>query len=126
MTKLSKNAADFESAKMNYTGTMDLECVALCDAMNRFDGIQTYESCCGHGKDAFCIWFSADSLEVLPPVLYWFDACHGGANWSVHVTTDCAYSPATFRAESSAWGDFAYEEAGDIAKHMNEDNDVSR
>ena len=110
---------------MNYGPTMDAECVALCDAINRFDGITTYESCCGHGKDAFCVWFSVDSLEALPPVIYWFDACHSGVNWSVYVTTDCCLSPATFHAESSSWGDKAFAEAEQIAKYMNEENDTT-
>ena len=109
---------------MNYTGKMDPECVALCNAMNRFEGIETYESCCGHGNDNFCIWFSAESLKVLPALLYWFSPCHSGVyGWKVCATTDCACSPATFRAESERMGDEAYGESNLIAKYMNEDLD---
>ena len=53
---------------------IDAECVDLYLAMNRLPGIQTIESCCGHGKHQYRIWFWADSLEALPRLLYWVDA----------------------------------------------------
>lgn len=49
---------------------MDSECIALCRAMNRFPGIKTHDSCCGHGEKPFSVWFTATSLTVLPPLLY--------------------------------------------------------
>ncbi len=36
---------------------LDPEVRALCVAMNRLPGIATVESCSGHGKTSFCIWF---------------------------------------------------------------------
>jgi len=36
---------------------MDKPCLALCAAMNQLPGIQTTESCCGHGTEPFRIWF---------------------------------------------------------------------
>jgi hypothetical protein len=86
--------------------------------MNRFPGIMTIESCCGHGKQPFRIWFVAKSLEVLPPLLYYFDTCHGAPkDWSIVVTTDGGMSPAKFRVEGPI-GDF--EGAERIAKLLNE------
>lgn len=67
----------------------------------------------------FCVWFTAKSLEVLPAVLYYFDACHSGVfGWSVVARTDCAMSPAHFCAESTAVGEKAYAEAETITKCM--------
>ena len=103
---------------------MDAECISLCEAMNRFKGIQTFESCCGHGKDVFCIWFSVESLEVLPALLYFFTRCqtcgpgHGVNSWLVRVTTDSAMSSVVFCVESTSVGDEAYVEAETIAKCM--------
>jgi hypothetical protein len=98
---------------------MDLECVKLCTAMNRLPGIETFESCCGHGDRPFKVWFFAESLEVLPALLYWFDACHSGVQgWRVYVTTDCAMSPAKFEAEGPI-GD--YEGATKIAEALSSD-----
>ena len=57
-----------------YDGIMDKECIKLCDMINNFEGIRTIESCCGHGKHEYRIWFEADDLKFLPPVLYYFAA----------------------------------------------------
>ncbi len=106
---------------MIYDGKMDAECVALCDAINRFPGIQTTESCCGHAKRTFDIWFTVRSLDDLPALLYWFNGCHSGIyGWHVVIRTDCAQSPVSFCAESEAMGQDAYDGAAVIAHHMNE------
>lgn len=44
---------------------VDPECRPLCEAMNRIPGIETFESCCGHGCKNFNIYFVADSLAAL-------------------------------------------------------------
>ena len=36
---------------------MDIECVDLCIAMNRLPGIETSESCCGHSRRSFLVFF---------------------------------------------------------------------
>lgn len=97
---------------------IDIECIALCDAINLFPGIQTLESCCGHGEKSFRIWFSADNLEALPTVLYYFDGCHCSFyGWHVVATTDCGMSPVKFMVEGPIGKD-AYQEAKVIAKLM--------
>lgn len=95
---------------------IDPECISLVKAMNQYPGIKTIESCCGHGERPFRIWFEADNLEVLPPLLYWFDACHCGyTGWNIKVTTDCAMSPVHFYVEGPVG---AYGMADDIAKDL--------
>ena len=71
-----------------YPNDMDTECVSLCDAMNRFPGIETILSCCGHGKKPFMIWFVTRSLEDLPALVYFFDGHTGVYGWRVGVNTD--------------------------------------
>lgn len=100
---------------------LDFEIRELCIQMNRFPGIQTTCSCCGHGKRPIGIFFLA-SLEDLPPLLYWCDhhgcACHSGVRgWVVKVYTDCTMRPASFLLEGPA-GD--YEGAAKIAAKMKE------
>jgi hypothetical protein len=58
---------------MNLPSDLDPECVELVEAMNNFDGIRTTCSCCGHGKTPFRIFFLADSLDALRPLLYAVD-----------------------------------------------------
>lgn len=41
---------------------LDPPCKALCVAVNRLPGLETTESCCGHGKTPFRIWFQASAL----------------------------------------------------------------
>lgn len=92
----------------------DPECILLCRALNALPGITTTESCCGHGRKPYWIWFKAASLSDLPAALYYFDACHGGHDgWSVLVKTDCARSPVIFVVQGPKG---AYAEANSIAR----------
>jgi hypothetical protein len=105
-----------------YDGNMDAECVALCDAMNSVPGITTTDSCCGHGEQEYRVFFAADSLESLPPLIYWFDGCHcGHCGWRVIARTDCGCSPVYFYAEGPV-GTEAYKQAEDIARLIARDN----
>ena len=98
-------------------GKIDKECVNLCRAMNKLPGISTIESCCGHGKHQYHIWFEATNLDVLPELLYWFDSCHCGYyGWNIQAKTDCAMSPVVFFVEGPTG---AYEEAEKIAELIN-------
>lgn len=93
---------------------VDKECVRLCKVINQIPGIYSRESCCGHGEHPYHIWFSTDSLEALPNLLYWFDGCHCGFyEWYVKVRTDCGKSPAIFYIEGPVG---AYDEADKIAE----------
>src|SRR5580658_3323133 len=66
---------------MNYPDDMDAECVVLCDALNSLIGIDTIESCCGHGTRPHRIFFTAKWVEDLRPILEkiddtaWFVQC---------------------------------------------------
>jgi len=95
---------------------IDPECVDLCRAMNALPGIKTTESCCGHGRSSYNVYFHADNLDCLPALLYWFDPCHCGfADWWVTVLTDCAMRPAYFCMEGPT-GEIAYQQSKDIAR----------
>ena len=97
---------------------IDIECLALCEALNRFPGIETVESCCGHGNNPFRIWFVPESLQSLPAVVYFCDKCHNSFdNWNVTVRTDCAMSPVLFMVQGPT-GQQAYDEAKEIANLM--------
>jgi len=105
-----------------YDGDIDTECVALCDAMNSVPGIRTTSSCCGHGEREYRVWFHADNLEALPPLIYWFAGCHCGYyGWKAIVSTDCGCSPAHFYVEGPT-GAAAYKEAKEIARLIAKDN----
>lgn len=107
-----------ETTSWTAPADMDAECVALCTAMNKVPGIRTIESCCGHGRYPYRVWFIAESLDVLPELIYWFAGCHcGHYGWRVIVTTDCVMSDATFRVEGPIG---AFDEADHIAQLLEE------
>jgi len=92
---------------------MDKECISLCKAINSISGLQTTESCCGHGDTPFRVWFTTEDLDALPDLLYWLNYCHSGCSgWQVTVTTDCVKSPVSFCIEGPVG---AYKEAEKIA-----------
>lgn len=100
---------------------IDAPCHALVQALNLVKGIETSESCCGHGEDEFHIWFDADNLECLPNVLYWFDGCHCGFyDWRVEAKTDCGKSPVFFMV-SGPQGSAGYLQADTIAGLITKD-----
>ena len=93
---------------------LDSECLALCLALNKLNGIDTVESCSGHGQQPFHVWFTTQQLSALPPLLYWFAGCHCGFyKWTVQARTDCAMSPVYFMIEGPAG---AFDQADYIAR----------
>lgn len=97
-------------------GKIDPECLRLCEAINKFPGLFTTGSCCGHGKRSYNIYFKAMALESLPPLLYWLDNCHNSlTGWFCEVYTDCAMSPVSFAVKGPIG---AYNEAEKIAQLM--------
>lgn len=61
---------------------MDRECVNLCKAINEIPALCTLESCCGHGKSAYDIYFRVTSLKGLSLPL---GCIHGKDDWAVYV-----------------------------------------
>lgn len=67
----------------------DPEVVDLCRAINALPGLQTIESCCGHGKGPFRIWFRVEEgdhrgLFVLARAAnrrYWYH----GHQWGIRL-----------------------------------------
>jgi len=58
---------------MEYDDKIDHESISLCDAVNKIKGLKTFESCCGHNRDNFLIWFSAENVVDLTPLVYFLD-----------------------------------------------------
>ncbi len=104
---------------MNYVGKMDPECIPLCDAINRAPGLQTTESCCGHGRSPFRIWFRVTDPVNFSMLLYFLVPCHVGFRWTCQAQTDCAMSPVRYYIESLVKGEEAYKQANVIAEEIN-------
>ncbi len=98
----------------SYDGRMDIECIAICDAVNQIPGLRTVESCCGHGKDKFRVFFDVDDLSALPRLLYYCYFRHIGFRWNCFVET-FDKEKVNFYIESESIGEKAYFESKKIA-----------
>lgn len=141
--------------KYDYGGKMDPEVVDLCNAMNALPGIRTFESCCGHGKYPFQIWF-----EVRDPAgLFFLVRCvdrrywEHGWRWQISLSVgdlmrEDGYRPTHYLLESVVWwdgavrgedgkiteghggkltvGQEAYDQAQDLIENMNEHLNIER
>jgi len=77
----------FYQEQMKYPDDIDAECVPLCDALNALPGIRTSSSCCGHGEHPHRIFFGAETIDSLLPIVLAADS----SAW--HVEADNAVGP---------------------------------
>jgi hypothetical protein len=71
---------------------LDRECMTLCKAINEIPGICTIESCSGHGKGLYQIYFVVTSLKNLSLLL----GCIHANDWIVNVYAACYGDPPKF------------------------------
>ena len=64
---------------------MDQECVDLCNTLNTLPGVSTFESCCGHLKYKYSIWFFCDSIDSLSRLGKVTERNYSDGNWEVVV-----------------------------------------
>ena len=62
---------------------MDAPCVELCDFLNRLPGLETSESCCGHCKTPYHLFFRCDSLDTLTRLGRAVDRRYSDGNWEI-------------------------------------------
>jgi hypothetical protein len=65
---------------------IDYGILGLVRYMNEIDGIETTESCCGHGEAPCRIWFRADNTECL--TRFWYKYFYGNPNWNIVLDMD--------------------------------------
>ena len=80
---------DMEEKKDNYDGNMDKECIQICDALNSISDVHTTESCCGHCKDRFMVFFTCDNPHSLAIIARVFDRRYIGTSqpWYIELQT---------------------------------------
>ena len=62
---------------------MDDECVSICKTLNSLPGVTTYESCCGHGKAPFSVWFRCDNIGTLSRLGRTVNKNYSDGNWEI-------------------------------------------
>ena len=91
-------------------GAMDQECAAICEAMNSLPGIQTHMARVSDGKSPIWIWFIADELQDLEPILQVIDP---PGPWQIQAQVDWLTGQIRFCFEGPAG---AYDELNEIAR----------
>lgn len=116
------------SAKLEYDKHMDKGVVVdLCNAINSLPGLQTQESCCGHGERSFQIFFE---VKEAGQGLFFLTRCKDQRYWqfgdiwdiklSVGDIFDNGILPTIFLLTSnSSKGEAAYSQAKDLINNMN-------
>lgn len=64
---------------------MDKECISLCKKLNSLNDVQTYESCCGHLKECYSIFFFCYSFERLAKLYRCINRNYSDGKWELLV-----------------------------------------
>ena len=71
---------------------IDNECVSLYCTLNRLPGLETFESCSGHGIRPFWMFFRCDNIDTLSRLGRAVDKRYSDGNWEI-VLDSCDGNP---------------------------------
>lgn len=63
----------------------DKECVELCKTLNNMNNVETIESCCGHFKNRFIIFFRCDDFSTLAKISRSVNKNYSDGKWELLV-----------------------------------------
>lgn len=64
---------------------MDEQCVGLCNTLNVLPGVATFESCCGHNKYPFRVWFRCTNINTISRLGRCVERNYSDRNWRIFV-----------------------------------------
>lgn len=64
---------------------MDAPCIELCNLLNRLPGLETSESCCGHCKEPYMVFFRCDNLDTLTRLGRSIDRRYSDGKWKIEL-----------------------------------------
>lgn len=70
---------------------MDAPCIELCELLNCLPGLKTYESCCGHCKCPYQVFFRCDSLDTLTRLGRAVDRRYSDGKWEIVLDSGDAH-----------------------------------
>lgn len=68
---------------INLPDDIDDDCREICCILNSLPGVMTFESCSGHGKDIFNVWFKCDNIETLSRLARAVNKNYSDGNWEI-------------------------------------------
>ena len=72
-----------EQKKFIIPKDIDEECINLVLQLNKLDGVETTESCCGHYKERYMIFFQCDNFITLGKLYRCVDRNYSDGNWVI-------------------------------------------
>ena len=63
----------------------DEECIELCKTLNNLEGLKTTESCCGHLRDRFMIFFQCNNFSTLAKISRSVNKNYSDGKWELLV-----------------------------------------
>lgn len=73
--------------KTTLPSDMDQECIDLCNLLNTLPGVTTFESCCGHCKYRYHIWFFCSSIDTLSRLGRATSGNYSDDEWEIIIDT---------------------------------------
>ena len=71
--------------EIKYPSDMDEQCIELYYLLNSLPDTETYESCCGHGKEPYMMFFRCGSIDVLTRLGRAVNKNYSDGNWEIVV-----------------------------------------
>lgn len=106
-----------ECKTTSFPPDMDKDCIALCNALNKLPGVETYESCCGHLKTPYRIFFRCRNFVSLAILARAFDKRYLTTSmlWKIEVETGDSHPTYCFYLSSKE----AYSRQEDMDNDLN-------
>lgn len=82
--------------EQKYDGNMDKECIKLCDILNSIPSINTFESCCGHLKDRYSIWFFCNDVTTISRLGRCVEHNYSDGKWELLVDSTDTHPTGVF------------------------------
>lgn len=71
--------------ELKYPSDMDEQCIELYYLLNSLPDTETFESCCGHEKDVYMMFFKCYSIDVLTRLGRAVNKNYSDGNWEIVV-----------------------------------------
>lgn len=102
---------------------IDVEIIELISAMNAIPGIETTESCCGHGKIPVAVYFKTRRSDGLFFLMRCADRRYFKYSWGVNLVVGDVYRdgeyPVMYVLTNKSTGEYAYKEIQALIDNMN-------
>lgn len=102
--------------KQKYDGNMDKECIKLCDVLNSIPSIDTFESCCGHLKDRYSIWFFCNDIIAISRLGRCVERNYSDGKWELLVDSTDTHPNGVFCLRSKV----PFQSYDEMEKSVNE------